>query len=258
MFVSLERKREEGFPRKRQSIPRCRCPRVREHGVGGLRPPVEAHVFPTFYRQVAQGPPVFLTDRGSTPVRTRNRGVEGEEFAELAEYSGESTETRTNSSKIGPESLHSRRNERVNPPSPEEPLQLRSVDTQTSSETGGESECGSSTHREAELSTLAVEVSTPKGPAKSPSPGGFLIVIPRASNLASVRSMRNQSSAMARLDVSTIASTARSSTHTSPKTCSRGKGVPGSKRLCSARAPQARSCRRWAFCRAASAFLSPS
>ena len=81
-------------------------------------------------------------------------------------------------------------------------------------------------------------------PTKSPSPEGFLIGIPRAPCMASARSMRNQSSAKARLDVSTIAISARSSTYTSPKTCSRGKGLPGSKRLCTVNAQQDRSCRR--------------
>ena len=39
---------------------------------------------------------------------------------------------------------------------------MRSVDTKTSSEASGESQCGSSAHRKPELSTLAVEVSAPK------------------------------------------------------------------------------------------------
>ena len=82
VLVSFECKREEGFPRKRQSIPRCRRPRAREHGVGWLKTPVEAYVLPTFFRQVVQGPPLILTDWGSTPARTRIRGVEGKEFTE--------------------------------------------------------------------------------------------------------------------------------------------------------------------------------
>ena len=39
-------------------------------------------MLPSFLRQVVQGPPLILTDRGSTPACTRIRGVEGEEFVE--------------------------------------------------------------------------------------------------------------------------------------------------------------------------------
>ena len=67
------------------------------------------------------------------------------------------------------------------------------------------------------------------GPANSPTPAGFLIGIPRVAYMASARFMRRWSSSKARLDVSTIASTARSSTWMSPKTGSRGKGVRGNK-----------------------------
>ena len=63
--------------------------------------------------------------------------------------------------------------------------------------------------------------------------------------MESARLLRKWSSAKARLDVSTIASTARSSTWTSPQAGSRGKGVSGSKRPFAVRAPQDRSCRRW-------------
>ena len=63
--------------------------------------------------------------------------------------------------------------------------------------------------------------------------------------MASARLMRKWSSGKALLDVSTIASTARSSTWTSPKTGSSGKGVSRSKRPFAVRAPQDRSCRRW-------------
>ena len=82
VLVRLKREREEGFPRKRRGVPSSCRPRVSEHGIGWLTSPVKVDVFFPFLRQVVQGPPLLLTQQGSTPARTRVRGVKGEELVE--------------------------------------------------------------------------------------------------------------------------------------------------------------------------------
>ena len=82
MLVSIERKREEGLPQQRQGTPSCCRPPVKDHEIGWLTSPVQADVFTPFLRQVVQGPPLLFTQRGSTPARTRVRGLKGEELVE--------------------------------------------------------------------------------------------------------------------------------------------------------------------------------
>ena len=70
VFPSLEREREEGFPRQRQSVPGSRSTSVGERGIRGLQAPVQAHVFTALFRQVVERAPLIFTGWGSTSAVT--------------------------------------------------------------------------------------------------------------------------------------------------------------------------------------------
>ena len=128
---------------------------LRRCGVGGAQPlPVKAYVFPTFFRQIARRRRVRCEGTRAGWPTTAAQALVHESSREFAGPAAGEAFCGNADVEEG-EALTSKRE--GEPPSPEEPLQLRSVDSQTASEASGQSEGGSSTHREAELSTLAVE-----------------------------------------------------------------------------------------------------
>ena len=110
MLLSLEREREKGLPRKRQSTPnRCHS-RVSEHGFRWLRPPVKPHVFSAVLRHIVQGPPLLFTQLARRPPARESEASKAKSSLRgyerwLIEHRCASTETRTSSSKSAPEGL---------------------------------------------------------------------------------------------------------------------------------------------------------